>query len=502
MKRWLILLFFVPNLAWGTCVPSQAIPGMIGCWPVVTSMSGTSDYFDIWQPGPFPASANLISPANVFKSPPPIGATSPNAGFFTNLNATSLISSLPTGVVSGQAGGFLGTSQPWMATWQAVSWTGTITSGVPSTVRFNTILASDSVNNSVSPVGGTALLSITEFIGGSAKVGSATMIDANMDVNQPTGNNAFLALYLGFRSTVGSSVNDHGTISAPNGAILAGNIVANLGPTATFWVALQALEVDVNAEAGSSVAGKNAIKIALLNLDAVHGSGDDAALNFDNAYAQGAGAGWNILIEVGGGGGAFPLSTTGVIMKATRSGNDTTVEAATGIDLTAVTFSVASLALPGMTVGPTGNVFAPAVITNGTGNNISLASVVSGNTPFIQTFGADTNIPINLKTKGVGGFIFSAYAGAEQIFGMASVVNAISYPLTTAAASGGQVTFDVGGTPGAMTIAGSNATALNLGESSITTTIGGSIKVPNVPTTCSGHSGFVAAVSNVLTLCP
>lgn len=92
MKKWLALFLAFSGIAHATCVPVTAVPGMIGCWPVVTSMSTTTDYFDIWQPGPFPASANLISPTNVFKSPPPIGSTTPSSGIFTTLSATGTVS--------------------------------------------------------------------------------------------------------------------------------------------------------------------------------------------------------------------------------------------------------------------------------------------------------------------------------------------------------------------------------------------------------------------------
>lgn len=67
MKKWLFALVFTwaPIVTHAACVPGQAVAGMIGCWPLATSMSATTDYLDIWRPGVFPASAQLITPVNL-----------------------------------------------------------------------------------------------------------------------------------------------------------------------------------------------------------------------------------------------------------------------------------------------------------------------------------------------------------------------------------------------------------------------------------------------------
>ena len=41
-----------------------------------------------------------------------------------------------------------------------------------------------------------------------------------------------------------------------------------------------------------------------------------------------------------------------------------------------------------------------------------------------------------------------------------------------------------------------------LGGTAQVTLAAAKVAAPNLPTTCTGHSGFIAAVSNVLTLCP
>ena len=46
------------------------------------------------------------------------------------------------------------------------------------------------------------------------------------------------------------------------------------------------------------------------------------------------------------------------------------------------------------------------------------------------------------------------------------------------------------------------ATAINIGNTGSNTVIAGTLQASNLPTTCTGHSGYIAAVSNVLTLCP
>lgn len=69
MKKLLAVLAFLlgASAAQAACVPSSATAGMMGCEPVVSSMA-TTDYLQIWQPGPFPASANLISLSSLLTS--------------------------------------------------------------------------------------------------------------------------------------------------------------------------------------------------------------------------------------------------------------------------------------------------------------------------------------------------------------------------------------------------------------------------------------------------
>lgn len=80
-------------IAGPSCKPTSATAGMIGCWPQVNPSTVTSsDYFDIWQPGPFPASANLVSIYGLFAAPPPIGtSTTPAIGWLQAIGISDLL---------------------------------------------------------------------------------------------------------------------------------------------------------------------------------------------------------------------------------------------------------------------------------------------------------------------------------------------------------------------------------------------------------------------------
>ena len=66
MRRVLALLVFLlaPLAAHAACLPSGATTGMIGCEPVAPSMANT-DLLQVWLPGVFPQSAQIITRTNM-----------------------------------------------------------------------------------------------------------------------------------------------------------------------------------------------------------------------------------------------------------------------------------------------------------------------------------------------------------------------------------------------------------------------------------------------------
>lgn len=108
MKRLLVALvaLFAAGQAHAVCVPSNATPGMMGCEPIATSMAGT-DYIQIWIPGSFPNSANLITLNNVLAVPLAIKASSlivTGPATISPINANVDISPSGTGVLTLSSG--------------------------------------------------------------------------------------------------------------------------------------------------------------------------------------------------------------------------------------------------------------------------------------------------------------------------------------------------------------------------------------------------------------
>lgn len=96
----------VTPAARAVCVPSNATPGMMGCEPIATSMAGT-DYIQVWIPGSFPNSANLITLNNVLAVPLAIKASSlivTGPATISPINANVDISPSGTGVLTLSSG--------------------------------------------------------------------------------------------------------------------------------------------------------------------------------------------------------------------------------------------------------------------------------------------------------------------------------------------------------------------------------------------------------------
>ena len=128
-------------------------------------------------------------------------------------------------------------------------------------------------------------------------------------------------------------------------------------------------ETDVGIFTGAS-AGER-IGHLVVGYGQVQGAQIDAAL--DVAINGTSAAAWNFGLLFGGPTQTFPISASGTLIGAQASGG--AMSAAYGINWSGVTFATASLALPGLTVDPTGNI---TITTPATGTAASYACFTSG----------------------------------------------------------------------------------------------------------------------------
>jgi len=131
------------------------------------------------------------------------------------------------------------------------------------------------------------------------------------------------------------------------GAYFASNPYASALSGATLLFELTGGEVDIDAEAGSSVAYKAGWSIAQVATDAIRGTIYDCALCISNAVGA---IGWTNGITFGPMNGQGPIQTNGALLSTTGSAT-----IATGIDISSYTYTGFSLKTPGFTVAGAGN---------------------------------------------------------------------------------------------------------------------------------------------------
>lgn len=361
--------------------------------------------------------------------------------------------------------------------------TGTCTAG-SSSCHYNYINISS--DNAVVGPGTTGVFSTGEgFLvnlnyGGAAMTGNRVAGVFNTVQTAATGNTSAGVSYGGIAVYANGTANDNGTDNTlPNsrGQLETINFIAHLGPSATFWRAVQGGEIDVYMEAGSSAYEKTGWQIVELATDAVRGSTVDAALVISNATGA---IGWTNGILFGGAQGIWPFySSSTVITCATPCGSatsfiDMTGATFSGFFLNAGNFSVngsgvittglngtvgGSLRLRGSTSGGssiTTSTGGNLIISNGSanqvmqfddaGNGVAFQVVGTSSTianrlnvtpgiatvmPALSATGTDTNVSLNLTTQGTG---------VLQINGTPGVTCATGLPSASFASVGGLVT--------------------------------------------------------------
>jgi hypothetical protein len=194
--------------------------------------------------------------------------------------------------------------------------------------------ASDTVN--VGAGGNCYMLDIQGNWGGAAMTGGRIILNIHSNQQAQTGNGTADKYYQAVNFAADASFNEGGTAltaAAARGHNFTGGGYARLHAGATNWYANVGFEMDIAAEAGSSMLRQMGLTIAHLTGHAVQGAMDDAALLFAD---QGNAAGWADLIKIGAGVASDPLdSVNGSIIHWVPSGNVATKPPAAkaGVDL-------------------------------------------------------------------------------------------------------------------------------------------------------------------------
>lgn len=340
MKKWLIALVFTwaPVVTHAACVPGQAVSGMIGCWPVVTSMSNTTDYLDIWRPGVFPASAQLITPGNLAISMggPFLPLTGGTLSGSVNTSAALIIAG--SGGVSGGSRAWSGASfaqTPVTTGGTALTWTGTTgAAGVQAPLGFNFNLSA-SLDTTLSFGGATGgNINITA---GSGLIGGLSGLVSTINISGATANTGGQE-YVPLRG-FGYVSSDDG--SGGRSTVYGQTLVAQAGTVggAVFsWGTLGAAEFAIQVFSGVTLSQKFGRYVKRYSGDAVQGTSVDAAdAYWADAISTGT-TGWKVLWQIGN---AFntnynPMASNATLMLFDPRGGDVTT-IANGFDLSKYT---------------------------------------------------------------------------------------------------------------------------------------------------------------------
>lgn len=220
-------------------------------------------------------------------------------------------------------------------------------------------------------------LNVVHFFGG-AGTGAGFRSAANFSLSDQNGSGLDYGSQAGFsgiQAEVTAVHNNGGTNVTPRGDWFGASYVVTAGAGATFLNSVESQENDITVLTGANVAIKASISIINggpgLN-DAVHGSLTDAGIVL--AKGPAATVGWLCGLCFGrsdGGGTGWPIDTTnGAMISDYANGGSPQVKY--GIKWTDVTFTNSSIAVPGLLVGPTGDISATGPI-----NGIGVAAITN-----------------------------------------------------------------------------------------------------------------------------
>lgn len=148
-----------------------------------------------------------------------------------------------------------------------------------------------------------------------------------------------------------------GTPGDPRGNIFGSLLLARVMTGAGLYVqGATGQEIDVEARAGTGVLDKIGQKVVQLDTDVVRGSRADYAYGLNN-QANGTAPGWLVGFAFGGPEGWWPIASAGTLIGSYAAviGGGPAMQAAYGIDWSAITFSTAFLKSTGFLVDGSGN---------------------------------------------------------------------------------------------------------------------------------------------------
>ncbi len=145
------------------------------------------------------------------------------------------------------------------------------------------------------------------------------------------------------------------TVAGVKGVATTLNTYTAANSGATFAAGIVGYELDIHARSGSSIGGKTGLLIVRLADDAVSGAfGADSAIAFGGSSPT---AGWDYVLNIGGGAGQIPYKSTATFIGASEPQTPSTGQAlaAWGIDFSGVLFSGGFARSLGFLVDGSGN---------------------------------------------------------------------------------------------------------------------------------------------------
>lgn len=198
-----------------------------------------------------------------------------------------------------------------------VSPAGTIPA-VPSGTFFNPLGAlfyspSDNASSTIPGVHYPTLFDIEQIFGGSSINDGRNALGVVMTMNAATSPSNTNRFYGGVNAVAVAVANDNGTSMSPQGNLYGSGAVAELGGGATFWQGLFGTDIEVSADAGSSVSEKVFLSFLERSTDVVSGTLVDAYIW---ASAVPGAVGLLSFIQIDGNAGQYPLNAAGTVIKS------------------------------------------------------------------------------------------------------------------------------------------------------------------------------------------
>ncbi len=268
-------------------------------------------------------------------------------------------------------------------------------------VYLNSIVVT---SDSLAAAGGVSAMQVFEIFGGATATGGRTSLNIGLLQTATTGNTSGTPYYTALDVSSTAEANDNGTSSTYQGNVFAAAFTASLKTGATYFQELVGLEIDIDAESGSSAGSKIGIQVVQLPTDVVSASLANTAIQIVGK-SSGTASGWAYAYSVGGANGIWPMASSGttVLFGAVPTSLGGNAYAATyGVKIDNVAIANGAFVSSGFVVTGTGAAYSnlpTATITTTTGTTLTAAQVVgaaifrSGPTAvFTDTTDTATNI--------------------------------------------------------------------------------------------------------------